>query len=98
MCCITDKPEENQSPVSRDYNNNLLRFHKTKDAGVTEFQTEGREGHRVGVDTLLDLFSSQGYKLNTIPSTRMCVSSISNFYFFVHNHPMKSTEQVYDEE
>lgn len=49
MCCITDKPEENRSHVSRDYNNNLLRYHKTKDAGVTEFQTEGRHTELVSI-------------------------------------------------
>lgn len=42
MCCITDKPEENWSHVSRDYNDDLLRYPKTKDAEATEFQTEGK--------------------------------------------------------
>lgn len=32
-----------------------------------------------------------------MPSMRMCASSISDFYFFVYNNPMKLTEQVYNE-
>lgn len=46
---------------------------------------------------LLSLFSSHDYKINAMPSMRMCASSISDFYFFVYNNPMKLTEQVYNE-
>ena len=47
-----------------------------------------KASHRVGVDIPLYLPSSHGDKVKTMPM-RMYVSSISNFYFFVHNNPMK---------